>query len=70
MAERGERASAGRPEEKGSSSEPLKLADLGVTKKQSHNWQKLAEMPEEAFDAKAATAKKRVVAAVDGALVI
>jgi hypothetical protein len=44
MAERGERAiggEAGRREFL-----PVTLADLGVTKKQSHYWQRLAEGPQ------------------------
>jgi len=54
MAANGERA-------KSSTQELLNLDDLGVTKKQSHNWQRLADLDEGDFEAKV---KKQVKAAV------
>jgi hypothetical protein len=41
-----------------------KLDDLGVTKKQSSRWQKLAEMPASKFEAKVAKSTKLAVAAI------
>jgi hypothetical protein len=38
------------------SSSSLELETLGVTKKQSHNWQKLADLDEDDFEAKTASA--------------
>jgi hypothetical protein len=59
MAERGERRG---PHGNNLSSDEgtQKLSDLGVTKKQSHNWQKLAEMPDEAFEARATPLAPRI----------
>lgn len=42
---------AGRPKRNGSTVEPFSLESLGVTKKQSHRWQRLASVPEKRFDA-------------------
>lgn len=39
--------------------------ELGLTDKQSHRWQKLAEMPVEAFETQLAAAKKKSVASTD-----
>jgi DNA N-6-adenine-methyltransferase (Dam) len=71
MAERGERQKAGdagvHPD--GSKKRPSapKLSDLGVTKTQSSRWQALAALPKEQQDEKIEHAKKRAVAALDGA---
>jgi hypothetical protein len=46
MAERGERRSEGGDQRTGSIEGTSSLADLGVTNKQSHNWQKLAALDE------------------------
>jgi hypothetical protein len=48
MAESGERDAGGRGTVE--FREGTQLADLGVSKKQSHLWQQLAEIPEEAFE--------------------
>ena len=44
-----DRQQHGRPENKGSSTEPLlpTLADLGITKKQSYEWQNIALVPQD-----------------------
>jgi DDE family transposase len=55
MAEWGERR--GRHNETSSAKEPV-LADLGVTKKQSHNWQKLAALDDDVFEKRVADAKR------------
>jgi N6-adenosine-specific RNA methylase IME4 len=70
MKARGERQKAGDQTLKrnGSVAAPLapKLADLGVTKKQSANWQKLAALPEETFEQKIARHVATTVAVVEG----
>ena len=69
MAERGERESAGRPDNSNTAlplSKPATLADLGVTKMQSSRWQKLAELDEDDFEAKTEAAKKQAVSSVEG----
>ena len=56
-----ERAPAGRPKEIGSIEEPIStpptLEEIGVTKKQSANWQSLASMSDEHFEATVEAAK-------------
>jgi phage N-6-adenine-methyltransferase len=72
MAERGERRSAGEhsgnqySERFPSETIPPKLEDLGVTKIQSHRWQKLADLDDEVFEATVEAAKTKMVAAVEG----
>jgi hypothetical protein len=65
MAERGERARGG-GDIADKSSPRRTLSDLGVSKKQSHQWQKIAALDESAFEQKIKTAQKKVIAAVDG----
>jgi N6-adenosine-specific RNA methylase IME4 len=55
MAERRERATEG--ERKGFTEKPL-LADLGVTKTQSHRWQKLADLDDGDFEQRVEQAKR------------
>ncbi len=46
-----QRQGAGRPVDNGSSVEPFpKLADMGITKQDSHRWQRLASLPDDAFE--------------------
>jgi hypothetical protein len=72
MAERGERRSAGEhsgnqySERFPSETIPPKLENLGVTKIQSHRWQKLADLDDEVFEATVEAAKTKMVAAVEG----
>lgn len=61
MAERGERRGPGRFNPSGKEG----LKELGVTEKQSHNWQKLGAMDDEAFEAKTEVVKKRMVCTAD-----
>ena len=63
MKEKGERERAG-----GSHSNIVlpRLPDLDISKMQSSRWQKLAATPDVEFEAKVETAKKKMVAAVDG----
>jgi hypothetical protein len=64
LAER-EKAKGGRPPETPAVTEGVKpLADLGITHKQSHRYQKLAEVPEDDFEA-ALTAPGRRAGAAD-----
>lgn len=69
MRERGERQKPGDNPRgvNGSRAEPLppKLSDLGVTKKESARWQKLAAMPEEDFERTVAAAKEKAVRATE-----
>lgn len=66
MAERGERAVRGQAQKSHDATfQPPQLADLGVTKQQSHRWQKLGEMDDAAFEQRAAVAKKQAVSSVD-----
>lgn len=69
MAQRGERDD-GRgnrnPSLKSQTATP-KLDDLGVTKTQSSRWQRLAELPEDKFEAKVSSAKDKAVASLDKA---
>jgi hypothetical protein len=67
MKERGERRGAGGCDDhfKGSSGEPLKLEDLGVTKKQSNDWQKLASLDTGAFEKRVGDAKRQAVKSVE-----
>ena len=59
MAEHGERAGQGcdRKSEE-SKSRDVTLIDLGVSRQQSHIWQKLAAIPEDKFEAAVAAAKE------------
>jgi hypothetical protein len=64
-----EKHSGGRPEKTGSEPRPVstpKLSDLGVTKSQSSRWQRLADLPDEQFEAKVDRAKRKAVSVVDG----
>ena len=67
MADRGERDVGGRgalgSREKPNS--PPTLADLGVTKTQSSRWQRLADLDDQAFEARVETAKRQAVASVE-----
>lgn len=45
------------------------LSDIGVTKDQSHRWQKLASLPKQEQEAKIALAKKSAADAIDAATV-
>jgi hypothetical protein len=47
-----EKAKGGRPSDKtGNTTLPVSLQELGVSKRQSADWQKLADVPDEEFDA-------------------
>jgi N6-adenosine-specific RNA methylase IME4 len=50
---------------KSSSAPELDLADLGLTKKQSHFWQRLAEMTDEAFAERLTEARRTAWAVID-----
>ena len=67
MAERGERDD-GRgnrnPSLKSQDATP-KLSDFGISKTQSSRWQKLADLNEDDFEARTATAKKQAVSSVE-----
>lgn len=52
MAGRGERAGQGGDRKSKSPDATLKLADLGISKQQSSDWQKLAKLPEGDFEAR------------------
>ncbi|MEW8522167.1 MAG: hypothetical protein AB2552_03850 [Candidatus Thiodiazotropha endolucinida] len=54
-AKNGERATRGRPRKSDTVSH---LDDIGINRKQSERWQKLADMPEEHFETAVATAKE------------
>jgi hypothetical protein len=58
MAERGEREDRGRRHQM---SQAATLTDLGVSRTQSSRWQKLADLDEDDFEARTATAKKQAV---------
>jgi N6-adenosine-specific RNA methylase IME4 len=60
----GEREAGGRPEKR-FHGERVKLADLGVSEIQSHRWQKLAALDEDAFEERATVAKRQAVASVE-----
>ena len=64
MAEKGEREAAGRPEKR-SQGVTIRLEDIGVSKMQSHRWQKLAALDDAAFEARTALAKKQALASVE-----
>jgi N6-adenosine-specific RNA methylase IME4 len=64
MAENGEREVGGRPEKR-LHAETVKLADLGVSKTQSHRWQQLAALDDDVFEARTAAAKKQALASVE-----
>jgi N6-adenosine-specific RNA methylase IME4 len=72
MAERGER-DAGQGGDRKSrlhgetviDEKPMTLADMGISKIQSHRWQALAEQPEDEFEAAVAQAEKEAVASVE-----
>jgi hypothetical protein len=59
MAEKGERDSGHGDRESGSQDVTPKLADLGVSKMQSHRWQKLGGLDGDAFEAREAAAESR-----------
>ena len=61
------RRAHGRPggDRKSSSAPELDLADLGLTKKQSHVWQRLAEMTDEAFAERLTEARRTAWAAIE-----
>jgi hypothetical protein len=63
MAKRGERDPGGRGRVE--LRPATQLADLGVTKSQSSRWQKLANLPEPAFEAHVAETRKRLEHSVD-----
>jgi N6-adenosine-specific RNA methylase IME4 len=65
MAERGERMGGRGGDRKSSSAPELDLADLGLTKKQSHFWQRLAEMTDEAFAERLTVARRTAWAAIE-----
>jgi hypothetical protein len=54
MADKGERAARGAPDP---TSHEVTLTDLGVSRTQSHRWQKLGALDDGAFEASAAGAK-------------
>jgi N6-adenosine-specific RNA methylase IME4 len=68
MKEKGERKKSGDNQHGGSNSEnlPPSLSELGVTKIQSHRWQKLAELDEDEFEEKVEQAKRRQVSTLEG----
>jgi hypothetical protein len=65
MAESGERSRGGGDTADKSSAKET-LFDLGVTKKQSHEWQKLAKVDDKAFDASFAKGGKPSIAEITG----
>jgi hypothetical protein len=66
MAATGERARRGGSDNAKSQPAILPtLSDLAISKTQSSRWQKLAELNEDDFEARAAAAKKQASAAVD-----
>lgn len=62
MAERGEREDRGRRDQM---SQAATLTDLGVSRTQSSRWQKLADLDDEDFEARAAVAKRQAVSSVE-----
>jgi len=69
MRERGEREGGGRPEKRSHGAtvfaSPTTLSEIGVTKTQSSRWQQLARLDDEAFEKRAAVAKRAAVFSVD-----
>jgi N6-adenosine-specific RNA methylase IME4 len=66
MAEKGERDRGDGGDRKSESrGATVKLADLGVTKTQSSRWQQLALIDEQAFEQRAASAKREAVRSVE-----
>ena len=63
LAERGERDPGGRGRIE--CRPALKLADLGVSKSQSARWQKIAALPESAFEAHVIETRKRLERSLD-----
>ncbi len=64
-----EKHEGGRPKKTGNKSQPVfqpKLAELGVTKAQSSRWQKLADLPEDKFEARVAKHTKLAIAGASG----
>jgi N6-adenosine-specific RNA methylase IME4 len=69
MKERGEREDRGGDRKSKSSGATLilpKLTDLGVTKSQSSNWQRMAGLEAEAFEARVDRAKRKAINVLDG----
>jgi BRCT domain type II-containing protein len=64
MKERGEREQGGRPEKR-SQGVTVSLEDLGVSKMQSHRWQKLGALDEQAFEQRTVVAKRQAVASAE-----
>ena len=65
MRDNGERAAQGQRSHGVTFEQPSTLDDLGVSKMQSSRWQKLGALDDEAFEARAAVAKRQAVATVE-----
>jgi len=63
MAERRERVKGGDPKSRPATL--AKLDDLGVSNSQSSRWQKLGELDDEAFEARAASAKRQAISSIE-----
>jgi len=51
-------------------SHPVILSDIGVTPMQSHQWQKLGALDDDAFEARAVVAKRQAVSSVEAAALL